>query len=102
MCTHIGIIHKGEIQFEGTMEELSNRGEGCNILVETSDLNNYIEIIKKQYPQAFIENENQFKVPLKGKEEIPAFSKFMVTKDIPLYELKIVEGLEESFLSLTK
>lgn len=102
MCTHIGIINKGEIQFEGTMEELSNRGEGCNIQVETTNLNNFIEIIKTTYPETIVENENQFKVSLKNKEEIPVFSKFMITNNIPLYELKIVEGLEEWFLSLTK
>ncbi len=102
MCTHIGIIHKGEIQFEGTMEELSNRAENCNVLVETIHLESHIEAIQKEYPNATVESENQFKIPLKSKEEIPVFSKFMINHNIPLYELKIVEGLEEWFLSLTK
>jgi lantibiotic transport system ATP-binding protein len=101
MCTHIGIINKGEIRFEGTMEALSNRSEGCSILVETSHLENFVEIIKKEYPSIKIESKNHFKVILKSKAEIPEFSKFMVKNNIPLYELKIVEGLEEWFLSLT-
>jgi ABC-2 type transport system ATP-binding protein len=102
MCTHIGIIHKGEIQFEGTIEELSNRSENCNVLVETKEINNFREEIEREYPNIQIENNNQFKVNLKDKEEIPEFSKFMIKNNIPLYELKIIEGLEEWFLSLTK
>jgi ABC-2 type transport system ATP-binding protein len=102
MCTHIGIIHKGEMQFEGTMEALSNRGGDFSILVETTQLEKHIEMIKKQYPKTVIESENHFKTQLKSKEEIPAFSKFMIENSIPLYELKIIEGLEEWFLSLTK
>ena len=102
MCTHIGIIHKGEIQFEGTMEELSSRAENCNVLVETIDLESHIETIQKEYPSATVESGSQFKIPLKSKEEIPVFSKFMINHNIPLYELRIVEGLEEWFLSLTK
>jgi ABC-2 type transport system ATP-binding protein len=84
------------------MEALSNRDEGCNIQVETTQLMNQIEILKRAYPEIIIQNEDQFKIFLKNKEEIPVFSKFMITNNIPLYELKIVEGLEEWFLSLTK
>jgi ABC-type multidrug transport system ATPase subunit len=102
MCTHIGIINKGEIRFEGTMEALSKRAQGCSILVETYALKNHFDHIKTAYPSIKTESKNHFKVVLKSKEEIPAFSKFMVVNEIPLYELKIVEGLEEWFLSLTK
>ncbi len=102
MCTHIGIIHKGEIKFEGTMQALSEREQGCNVQIETKYLKKHIEVLKIAYPEIIIENENQFKVSLKSKEEIPVFSKFMIKNNIPLYEVKIIEGLEEWFLSLTK
>jgi len=102
MCTHIGIIHKGELQFEGTMKELSNQVGECNIQVLTNNLNSYIDIIKEKYPKIKILNENQFSLPLKSKDDIPIFSKFLIQNEIPLYELKIMDGLEEWFLSLTK
>ncbi|MFL3660777.1 MAG: ABC transporter ATP-binding protein [Polaribacter sp.] len=44
MCTHIGIIHKGEIKFEGTMQALSDREQGCNVQIETKDLKKHIEV----------------------------------------------------------
>lgn len=102
MCTHIGIIHEGELQFEGTMEELSLLADNCTILVEIGNLKEHISIIKEAYPTLVVESENQFKISLPNKEDIPAFSKFLINKNIPVYELRIEEGLENWFLTLTK
>ncbi|MCL4146439.1 UNVERIFIED_CONTAM: hypothetical protein GTU68_054708 [Idotea baltica] len=102
MCTHIGIINQGEIRFEGTMDTLSKRGGQCNILVETSHLEKHIELLKQTYPSLKVEAENLFRITLTSKEDIPEVSKFMIQNNIPIYQLKIEEGLEEWFLSLTK
>jgi ABC-2 type transport system ATP-binding protein len=102
MCTHIGIINKGEIQFEGTIEELSNREEGCAVLIETKQLQSHLELLKKEYSNLVEQTENTFKIILKSKEEIPNLSKFMFENKIPVYQIRIEEGLEEWFLSLTK
>jgi ABC-2 type transport system ATP-binding protein len=102
MCTHIGIINKGEIQFEGTMQELSNRQEGCTVLVETAQLENHLELLEKEYTNVVVETENLFKITLNSKEDIPNLSKFMIEHQIPVYQIRIEEGLEEWFLSLTK
>jgi ABC-2 type transport system ATP-binding protein len=102
MCTHIGIINQGEIRFEGTIEELSNRQEGCAVLVETSHLEKHIELLKQAYSSLKVGGDSLFKITLESKEDIPNLSKFMIHHNIPIYQLKIEEGLEEWFLSLTK
>ncbi|MFC2127745.1 ATP-binding cassette domain-containing protein [Bacteroidota bacterium] len=102
MCTHIGIIHKGEIQFEGTMEELSTRGTGCTVLVEIGESKKYKSILKETYSTLEQESENQFKISLATKEDIPELTKFLIQNNIPVYQLRIEEGLENWFLTLTK
>lgn len=103
MCTHIGIIHQGKMQFEGTMEELSKKAASCNVLVKVADLESNLEKITEVYPEIIsTEKENQFKIDLHNKEEIAKLSRFLIENNISLYELKITEGLEEWFLSLTK
>jgi lantibiotic transport system ATP-binding protein len=102
MCSHIGIIHQGKTKFEGTIEELSLLAENCSVLVEIGGLEENISIIKETYPNLIIENDNQFKISLPNKNDIPAFSKFLINNNIPVYELKIEEGLENWFLTLTK
>ena len=101
MCTHIGIIHKGEMQFEGTIKELSDKAGKCNIQVQTSNLEKHIEFLQKKYPTISMIDDNTFTLSLTDKEEIPVFSKFMIENKLDLYELKISDGLENWFLSLT-
>lgn len=103
MCTHIGIIHQGSMQFEGSIEELSKKAGTCNVVAEISDLETHFSKIKENYPTiSYTEKENQFKVTLNSKGNIPELSKFLIENNISLFELKITEGLEEWFLSLTK
>tara|TARA_B100000809_G_scaffold21356_2_gene18779 strand:+ start:566 stop:1471 length:906 start_codon:yes stop_codon:yes gene_type:complete len=102
MCSHIGIIHKGEMQFEGTMEELSLLNSNCTVLVEIGDLEKNLSLLKAAYPTLVIESEHQVKISVPSKEELPALSKFLNTNNIPVYQLRIEEGLENWFLTLTK
>ncbi|WP_299136129.1 ATP-binding cassette domain-containing protein [uncultured Tenacibaculum sp.] len=102
MCTHIGIIDKGELKFEGSIEELESLTKKYKILVKTKDISTNIELIKNSYKDVRKENNDCVMIELNSKEEIPVLTKFLITNDIPVYEIKIVDGLEEWFLSLTK
>ena len=102
MCSHIGIINNGEIKFEGTIKELADKTSGFKVSVSTNNVANYLEILQQKYGKVIVANENQFTVELPNKESVPDFSKFLIANNIPLYELKIVDGLEEWFFSLTK
>lgn len=101
MCSHIGIIDNGILQFEGTIEELSEKSDQCKITVTSKDLDTHKSVLSTHYPSIRFENDSQFSVILNNKEAIPVFSKFMIQNNIDLYELKILDGLEEWFLSLT-
>ncbi len=101
MCSHIGIINNGELKFEGTIKELAEKSGKCKIQTTTSQLETHKEILVEKYPSIeFLEN-NQFSVVLENKKNIPDFSKFLIHNNIDLFELKIIDGLEEWFLSLT-
>ncbi len=102
MCTHIGIIHKGEMQFEGTIDQLAKKANNCSVLVQIDDLQKHQDIIKQKYSTfALTKKENQFQLSLESKDDIPLLSKFLIENGISLYELKTSGGLEEWFLSLT-
>ncbi|WP_139957671.1 ATP-binding cassette domain-containing protein [Flavicella sediminum] len=102
MCTYIGIIHKGEIQFEGTMEELASRNTDCTVLLEIGESEKHASILEEAYEVLRQESENQFKISLSSKEDIPEVTKFLIQNNIPVYQLRIEEGLENWFLTLTK
>jgi ABC-2 type transport system ATP-binding protein len=102
MCTHVGIIHLGELKFEGTMSELEQRSSKHMLTVHTSNASQQLSIITDQYPQAKLINENQLQVTLSNKEETPLFIKYAVDRGVPMFQIKAEDGLENWFLSLTK
>lgn len=102
ICTHIGIINKGEIKFEGTIEELSNRESSFKINVTSKGVSNFLELIESEYGKIHIEDSHRILIELKSRESVPEFVKFMVKNNIPLYEIRVVDNLEEKFFSLTK
>ncbi len=102
MCTHVGIIHQGELKFEGTMEELSKRSSKHILTIQTKNAAQQIELIQEKYNNYTLISENEFQVTLNSKEETPEFAKFAIEKQIPLFQMKAEDGLENWFLSLTK
>lgn len=102
MCTHVGIIHQGKLMFEGTMKELSAQSGKCKIQVTTDNAKEWVESLIAQYEGVSLTSETQFTVMLQDKQDIPAFSKEAIEKGMNLYELKIMGGLEEWFMTLTQ
>ncbi|MFL9839120.1 ABC transporter ATP-binding protein [Flavobacterium sp. ST-75] len=100
MCTHVGIISKGKIQFEGTMEELSKKSGLCKIRITVKDAQRWYDELTKENPTVQMDNNTQFSLELQNREEIPAFTKQLVNKGAEIYEIKILDGLEEWFMAL--
>ncbi|WP_392419625.1 ABC transporter ATP-binding protein [Capnocytophaga canis] len=101
MCTHVGIISHGKLQFEGTMKELSDRYSDCKVQIFLRNLSELSDKIKEQFPEAtFTGDKATF--TLANKEAIPELVKQLVQLGAEIYELKSQEGLEESFMLLTK
>lgn len=100
MCTHVGIISNGKLRFEGTIDELSKKSGICKIQLTVKDAAVWHEKLLVEFPEAKLENETQIKLELPDRETIPVFTKNLVERGARLYELKILEGLEEWFMSL--
>ena len=102
MCTHVGIISQGRLRFEGTIQDLAKSAQGCKVqLTFKQDALTWLAQIKEEYPEAVQIGEQQLTVQLNKREEIPVFISHLCNKGALLYEVKIVEGLEEWFMNLT-
>lgn len=102
MCTHVGIIHHGELQFEGTMNELKSLKEKHQVTLETSDLEKHLSVIQSAYPNSAMKDSKTVEINLDEKSKIPELATFLVAKEIPIYSLNSEDGLENWFLSLTQ
>jgi len=100
MCTHVGIISNGKLRFEGTIEDLSKKSGLCKIQLTLKEAEQWHEKLLVEFPEAKLENATQISLELPDREVIPVFTKNLVERGARLYELKILEGLEEWFMSL--
>lgn len=102
MCTHVGIISHGSLRFEGTMEELGTQAGKCKIQVTVKNAVQWQAELSTAYPEVTLEGENQLSLQLPGRESIPDFSRKLVNGGADIYEIKILDGLEEWFMSLIR
>jgi ABC-type multidrug transport system ATPase subunit len=101
MCTHVGIINKGKLRFEGTMQELSKAASLCKIQVTLDDAQKWHAVLDAQYKNATLVTESQITLTIGSKEQIPDFIKSLIAQNAILYEVKILDGLEEWFMTIT-
>ncbi|MDI9257917.1 ABC transporter ATP-binding protein [Flavobacterium sedimenticola] len=100
-CTHVGIIARGEIKFEGTIKELENTFSTFLIEIETNlnvDTSNWI---LNNIQSAQILSKQLVAFSIIQKEDIPQLIKKLTEQNIPIYSLKNKRGLEEWFLEIT-
>lgn len=100
MCTHVGIISRGKLQFEGTIQELSKLSGPCKIQLTLTDAYRWQEALAAEYPSAKAENDKQLTIELPTREDIPEFTRTLINKGANLYEIRILDGLEEWFMTL--
>jgi len=102
MCTHIGIISKGTLKYEGTMEDLSRKFETCKIQITLDEAESWKEKLSSKYANVALEEQNKITMNLNHTSEIPDFAKEIIQEGARIYEIKILEGLEEWFMNLTE
>lgn len=102
MCTHVGIIHHGVLQFEGTMQTLKNLKQKHKVTLTTTDSKKTQEILQNNSYEAEVINYEKLHIFLKNKEEIPVMVNYLSSQGVLIYELRSEDGLENWFLSLTQ
>lgn len=102
MCTHVGIIHQGEIKFEGNIETLGKDFLGCKLEIETQISEEQLIWVRQNYSALENKNLNFLEIELSNKEEIPVLVRNFTAQNIPIYGIKSKGGLEEWFLNITK
>jgi len=102
MCTHVGIISKGILKFEGTIDDLSKKFDNCKIQITIDNAENWLPKLEGKYKNVVLEELNKISIELNNTSEIPAFVNSIINDGVLLYELKIIEGLEQWFMNLTE
>jgi len=103
LVTHVGIIHKGNMMFQGTLSELTSMQQQASYTgISTSDNESALKFISNQQPDGRIENE-RIVLPLLSKEKIAVLNRLLLQQNIDVYEITTVKNdLESIFMDLIK
>ncbi|ADB38224.1 ABC transporter ATP-binding protein [Spirosoma linguale] len=97
--THLGIIHKGELLFQGRLDELQSQAMQYTIL-STSDPERALKLVQPFDDTAFID-ERQLHTKLLSADSIAAMSRLLVQHEVDLYQITTQqEDLEHLFMHL--
>lgn len=100
MATHVGIIHKGKILFQGTLPELQQmKTKQTSLEIDTN--NNAVASQLLQQEMAVIKHE-RILIPYRDREQAATINKLLVQNGIDVYLLQPQQNdLEQLFIDIT-
>lgn len=100
-ATHVGIINKGELLFQGTIGELHDLSKPV-VKIETNDQAAAANIVGTTGAEVVHQDENAISVTFKGKEDMGHLNTLLVQNGITVYSInKERKDLENLFLDIT-
>jgi len=101
MATHVGIIHKGKLLFQGTLTELQQlKSKDSYLLIETSDNETAFGLLQKQFS---VQRQNgHLVVSYESKAANAAINRLLLQNGVDVYQLQNQQtNLEQMFIDLT-
>ncbi|NML40031.1 ATP-binding cassette domain-containing protein [Chitinophaga sp. G-6-1-13] len=100
MVTHVGIINKGTLIFQGTLEELKQINRNAHIVqIKTSNNLSAGLLLEKKYPVARKE-QHLLEVPFENKEQVAAIAKLLMAAGLDIYLLAVSgRDIEHTFIN---
>jgi len=101
-CTHVGIIHKGVMQFQGTMADLQeSAGHGKLVTIKVDDTARWKSFVTEKYPQATALVSNEFVLPVENSDDVTNITRELIMQGVPVKGVRTNQGLEEWFIKMT-
>jgi ABC-2 type transport system ATP-binding protein len=100
MVSHVGIIYKGKMLFQGSLPELHLfQQKGSKILVNTSDNEAAIRLLRLYSPER---NGHSLSIPFHDLNQVAAVNRTLTQNNLDVYLLQPKENdLEQLFIDLT-
>ena len=100
MVSHVGIIYKGEMLFQGSLSELKQyQQKGSRLLIKTSDNEAACELLQAYQPER---TNGTLSVSFQNSDQVAAINRTLTKHDLDVYLLQPKEtNLEQLFIELT-
>jgi len=102
MCTHIGVIHRGKLLYEGSIQEMrQSANANGEVVVRVNNAEEWLNKIISINPAAKVISSNELLFPFSSEEEVASLNKKLVNLNIPVSGIQVKGGLEEWFMDIT-
>jgi len=103
IVTHVGIIHKGSLKYQGSITELEKLNQANSfILIDTDDNDKTFTLLKDQH-ELKINEEGMIEIGFKSKEQVNNICKKIIGEGQAIYQVRVIKyNLEKTFLEMTK
>jgi ABC-2 type transport system ATP-binding protein len=100
-ATHVGIINKGELLFQGTINELHNLSKP-SVKIETDNQKKAIDVLTNAGAAILQQDEQTVSVIFKSKADLGTLNTLLVQNGITVFSIgKERKDLENLFLAIT-
>lgn len=101
MATHVGIIHKGKMLFQGTLPELQDmKTKQTALEIETSNNTQALQILQPQF--SVQQQHDKIFIPYRDKQQSATINKLLVQSGLDVYLLQPQQSdLEQLFIDIT-
>ncbi len=101
MATHVGIIHKGKMLFQGELHELQQmKTKPTSLEIETSDNGRAVELLQQQFTVQ--QTARKIILPFQNKEQAASVNKLLMQNGLDVYALHPLQSdLEQLFIDIT-
>jgi ABC-2 type transport system ATP-binding protein len=101
MASHVGIIHKGKILFQGTLPELQQmKTKQAALEIETDNNDRAVSLLQQKFTVQ-VQHE-KIMIPYQGKEQTAAVNRQLVQEGLAVYLLQPQHSdLEQLFIDIT-
>ncbi len=101
MATHVGIIHKGKMLFQGVLSELQQmKTKQAALEIETSDNGKAIQLLQQEYTTEQL--ENKILIPYQNREQAAKVNRMLIQNGVDIYSSHPQQSdLEQLFLDIT-
>jgi ABC-type multidrug transport system ATPase subunit len=103
MCTHIGIIHKGKLLYQASIEDMRHdASDSGEVIVQISNAEEWISRIEPIFGKVKTYSPHELLFPFSGADEVRQLNKTLVGMDVPVSGIQVRGGLEEWFMRITQ
>ena len=101
MATHVGIIHKGKMLFQGTLPELQQmKTKQAALEIETNNNSQALQFLQQQFSAQL--QQEKLLIPYKDKQQAADINRLLVQQGFDVYLLQPQQSdLEQLFLDIT-